>query len=90
MSPSLPQIIIVVVLLILLFGRGKISALMGDVAQGIKSFKKGIADEEPQVAEEKPQVSQQKAETVSEERKNLQRNLIKFTYFYNLGWIIHV
>ena len=53
MSPSLPQIIIVVVLLILLFGRGKISALMGDVAQGIKSFKKGIADEEPQVAEEK-------------------------------------
>jgi sec-independent protein translocase protein TatA len=68
MSPSLPQIIIVVILLIVLFGRGKISALMGDVAQGIKSFKKGIADE-PEIAEDAPQVNQQKAETVSEDKK---------------------
>jgi sec-independent protein translocase protein TatA len=46
MSPSLWQILIVVILLVLLFGRGKISALMGDVAKGIKSFKKGMADDE--------------------------------------------
>ena len=39
------QIIIIVLLLVLLFGRGKISELMGDVAKGIKSFKKGIAEE---------------------------------------------
>lgn len=32
---------------VLLFGRHKVSDLMGDVAQGIKSFKKGIADDEP-------------------------------------------
>ena len=38
------QIAIVVVLVVLLFGRGKISDLMGDVAKGIKSFKKGMAD----------------------------------------------
>ncbi len=38
------QIAIVVVLIVLLFGRGKISDLMGDVAKGIKSFKKGISD----------------------------------------------
>ena len=38
------QIAIVVVLVVLLFGRGKISDLMGDVAKGIKSFKKGISD----------------------------------------------
>ena len=31
----------------LLFGRGKISSLMGDVAKGIKSFKKGLSDETP-------------------------------------------
>jgi len=31
---------------LLLFGRGKISELMGDVAQGIKAFKKGMSDEE--------------------------------------------
>lgn len=46
MAPSWVQILVVVVLLILLFGRGKISDLMGDVAQGIKSFKKGLADDE--------------------------------------------
>jgi len=43
MAPSLWQIAVVVVLIVLLFGRGKISSLMGDVAKGIKSFKKGMA-----------------------------------------------
>ena len=37
-------IIIVAVLIVLLFGRGKISSVMGDVAKGIKSFKKGMKD----------------------------------------------
>ena len=40
MSIGFWQIAIVVILLVLLFGRGKISSLMGDVAKGIKSFKK--------------------------------------------------
>jgi len=40
MSIGFWQIAIVVVLVVLLFGRGKISSLMGDVAKGIKSFKK--------------------------------------------------
>ncbi len=40
------QILLVVALVVLLFGRGKISDLMGDVAKGIKSFKKGIAEDE--------------------------------------------
>ena len=38
-------IIIVAVLVVLLFGRGKISSIMGDVAKGIKSFKKGMSDD---------------------------------------------
>jgi sec-independent protein translocase protein TatA len=46
MMPSWFQILIVLVLVVLLFGRGKISGLMGDVAQGIKSFKKGMADDD--------------------------------------------
>ncbi|MCB1480515.1 MAG: twin-arginine translocase TatA/TatE family subunit [Rhodobiaceae bacterium] len=46
MAPSWFQILIVIVLLVLLFGRGKISELMGDVAKGIKSFKKGMADDD--------------------------------------------
>ncbi len=52
MSIGFWQIAIVVILVVLLFGRGKISSLMGDVAKGIKSFKKGMAsdvseDEQP-------------------------------------------
>ena len=47
MGISFWQIAIVVVLVVLLFGRGKISSLMGDVAKGIKSFKKGMSDETP-------------------------------------------
>ena len=45
MGISFWQIAIVVVLVVLLFGRGKISSLMGDVAKGIKSFKKGMASD---------------------------------------------
>ena len=44
MSIGFWQIAIVVVLVVLLFGRGKISSLMGDVAKGIKSFKRGMSD----------------------------------------------
>ena len=45
MGISFWQIAIVVVLVVLLFGRGKISSLMGDVAKGSKSFKKGMSDD---------------------------------------------
>lgn len=46
MSIGFWQILIIVLLLVLLFGRGKISDLMGDVAQGIKSFKKGMSEDD--------------------------------------------
>ena len=45
MSIGIWQIAIVVILVVLLFGRGKISSLMGDVAKGIKGFKKGMASD---------------------------------------------
>ena len=38
--------LIVLAIVLLLFGRGKIPELMGDVAKGIKSFKKGMSDDE--------------------------------------------
>ena len=38
--------IIVILLILVLFGRGKVSELMGDVAKGIKSFKKGMAEDD--------------------------------------------
>ena len=46
MTPGPLQLIIVLVLVLLLFGRNKIPQLMGDVANGIKSFKKGMKEEE--------------------------------------------
>ena len=46
MSIGFWQIAIVVILVVLLFGRGKISSLMGDVAKGIKSFKKGMSSDD--------------------------------------------
>ena len=45
MGISFTQIAVVAVLVVLLFGRGKISSLMGDVAKDIKSFKKGMASD---------------------------------------------
>jgi sec-independent protein translocase protein TatA len=45
--------LIVLVVVLLLFGRGKIPELMGDMAKGIKSFKKGMADDEEKDADGK-------------------------------------
>ena len=53
MSIGIWQIAIVVILVVLLFGRGKISSLMGDVAKGIKSFKKGMSSDSTEDSEPK-------------------------------------
>ncbi len=53
MSIGIWQIAVVVILVVLLFGRGKISSLMGDVAKGIKSFKKGMASDTNEDSEPK-------------------------------------
>ena len=49
-SFSLMHWIVVILVVVLLFGAGRVSGLMGDVAKGIKSFKKGMQDDddEPQ------------------------------------------
>ena len=53
-SLSIWHWIVVVAVILLLFGRGKISDLMGDVAQGIKAFKKGMSEDE-KTADAKPE-----------------------------------
>jgi sec-independent protein translocase protein TatA len=50
-TPSIAGILIVAVVVILLFGRGKIAGLMGEVASGIKSFQKGMREEETKPAQ---------------------------------------
>lgn len=46
MSPSLPQILLVVLVVLLLFGAGRLPRVMGDFAKGIKSFRKGLKEED--------------------------------------------
>ncbi len=52
------QLIIIALVILVLFGRGRISEMMGDFGKGIKSFKRGMADEEANPTAP-PQISQQ-------------------------------
>ena len=45
MTPSIWQLIIVLIIVLLLFGRGKIPQLMGDMAKGLKAFKSGMKND---------------------------------------------
>jgi sec-independent protein translocase protein TatA len=53
-SLSIWHWIVVIAVVLLLFGRGKISDLMGDVAQGIKAFKKGMQDDDKPAEKAEP------------------------------------
>ena len=73
MSIGFWQIAVVVILVVLLFGRGKISSLMGDVAKGIKSFKKGMAtDITEDVADETQQknISEDNQDSTNQDSNN--------------------
>ena len=65
MGFSVWQIAVVVILVVLLFGRGKISSLMGDVAKGIKSFKKGMSTDT---------IEENQPKDISEENKDSKDN----------------
>ena len=54
--------LIVLAVVLLLFGRGKIPELMGDVAKGIKNFRKGMSDEESESAKTVEHKSEEKTE----------------------------
>ena len=69
MSIGIWQIAIVVILVVLLFGRGKISSLMGDVAKGIKSFKKGMASDVTDDSEPK-NISEENQDTNNQDSNN--------------------
>ena len=67
-SLSIWHWLVVVVVVLLLFGRGKISELMGDVAKGIKSFKRGMADDEEEKARAVDTIDHNPAEPVTVDR----------------------
>jgi TatA/E family protein of Tat protein translocase len=66
-SFSVWHILLVLLVFVVLFGSGKISGLMGDLAQGIKAFKAGLAEgkDESNSAESESRLIQQQAETSS-------------------------
>ncbi len=59
-------LVVIAVVALLFGGRGKISELMGDVAKGVKSFKKGLSDDEETVAS--PKSIESKPATVADEK----------------------
>ena len=68
MSIGFWQIAIVVVLVVLLFGRGKISSVMGDVAKGIKSFKKGMSSDDVDQSKSSPTEESSSEDSNSEKK----------------------
>jgi sec-independent protein translocase protein TatA len=59
--------LIVLAVVLLLFGRGKIPELMGDVAKGIKNFKKGMSDDEVQTAHERRTLEAREGDAMTHE-----------------------
>ena len=59
--PGLFQILVIALIVLVLFGRGRISEMMGDFGKGIKSFKRGIADDDAplpaRIEEREPQAA---------------------------------
>lgn len=61
--------IFLIVVLVLFGGKGKVSDLMGDVAKGIKSFKKGLADEPAEAGATPKTIEEQASQSVKETEK---------------------
>jgi len=57
------QLIIIALVILVLFGRGRISEMMGDFGKGIKSFKKGMSDDADSPSAPPPQIQQQSPST---------------------------
>ncbi|MFK7838198.1 MAG: twin-arginine translocase TatA/TatE family subunit [Sulfitobacter sp.] len=54
---GLPGILLIAIVVLVLFGRGKISSLMGEVGKGITSFKKGVSEGAEELEEEAAEVA---------------------------------
>jgi sec-independent protein translocase protein TatA len=70
-SLSIWHWLLVILVVVLLFGRGKISDLMGDMAKGIKSFKKGLQEDSDPAADEVKAIDQQAAKEAAKQPENI-------------------
>ena len=62
--------VVVLVVVLLLFGKGKIPALMGDVAKGVKAFKSGLKEDETETAEAKAIDEEKSSDTAMANEKD--------------------
>ena len=65
----MPGIILIAVVVLILFGRGKISSLMGEVGKGITSFKKGISEGKQELDKAQEEVSEKVKDVTPEKDK---------------------
>ncbi|WP_305968228.1 MULTISPECIES: twin-arginine translocase TatA/TatE family subunit [unclassified Mameliella] len=65
---GLPGLLLIAVVVLVLFGRGKISSLMGEVGKGITAFKKGVSDGQQELEDQKAEEA--KDVTPEEEAKD--------------------
>jgi sec-independent protein translocase protein TatA len=72
MGLSLPHILLLAVVAVLLLGGGRFSAMMGDVAKGVKNFKKGMADEDDSTPPSRPARLQAQAPLEPNNERELQ------------------
>jgi len=66
---GLPGIILIAVVVLILFGRGKISSLMGEVGKGITSFKKGISEGKQELDKTEEEVTENAKDITPEKDK---------------------
>lgn len=66
---GLPGIILIAVVVLILFGRGKISSLMGEVGKGITSFKKGISEGKQELDKTQEEVTESAKDITPEKDK---------------------
>ena len=66
---GLPGIILIAVVVLILFGRGKISSLMGEVGKGITSFKKGISEGKQELDKAQEEASEEAKDITPEKDK---------------------
>jgi|tagenome__1003787_1003787.scaffolds.fasta_scaffold20870097_2 sec-independent protein translocase protein TatA len=56
MSIGIWQVVLILLIVLIIFGAGKLPKVMGDVAKGVKSFKSGLKDDEEEMPAESPRV----------------------------------
>ncbi|UYV39028.1 twin-arginine translocase TatA/TatE family subunit [Rhodobacteraceae bacterium D3-12] len=67
---GLPGLLLIAVVVLVLFGRGKISSLMGEVGKGITAFKKGVSDGTQELEDQANDVSDSAKDVTPAEEKD--------------------